>query len=293
VNARARWADMIAIRAVQSSVVVLMAGLAMMMLSLVHAGLSEITRASFYTAAPNIAGPGSGIAPQLFNTVYVLVLTLLICMPFGLLAGIYFAEYAGNGRAANLVRRATETLATLPSIVVGLFGYALFVSATHSNPSRLAAGLSLVVINLPYAVRVSEDALRAVPARVREGSLALGATQWQTITRVLIPAALPSLVTGVILMAGRVFGEAAAVLFTGSAGAITGHANFNLNPFAPGDTLAVDLYIFRIQAEPSAVPDASQYADGVAAFLVIIVMLFNIVARLSGRRLVNRLHGTV
>ena len=290
-NRRARLFDMIAIRTIQGAVVLLVGGLALMILSLVRAGFGELTSAHFYTSAPNIAGPGSGIAPQLFNTLYVLVLTLVICIPVGLLAGIYFAEYAGEGRGANLIRRATETLATLPSIVVGLFGYALFVTATHSHPSRLAAGLSLVVINLPYAVRVSEDALRAVPPTMREGSLALGATRWQTIVRVLIPAALPSLVTGVILMAGRVFGEAAAVLFTGSAGAITNQSNFSLNPLAPGDTLAVDLYVFRIQAEPSAVPDARQYADGVAAFLVLVVLMFNVSARLAGRRLVNKLQG--
>lgn len=288
-NRRARITNagmLAAMRLSVGAVLVLVLGVGAL---LVLQGWGELTRPAFYSSPPNIGGPGSGVGPQLFNTLYILVLSLLITIPLGLGAGIYFAEYARTGRVVDLVRRATETLATLPSIVVGLFGFSLFVTATHSHPSRLAAALSLVVINLPYAVRISEDALRALPPALREGSLALGATRWQTVCRTLLPAALPSLLTGVILMAGRVFGEAAAILFTGSAGAITGSDNYSLNPLLKGDTLAVDLYVFRTQAEPSAVPDARQYADGVAALLVLLVLGFNVAARYGGSRLVRRL----
>ena len=236
---------------------------------------------------------GSGAGPQIFNTFYLLVSTVILTVPTGLAAGIYFAEYAGTGRFVNAVRRATETLATLPSIVVGLFGYALFVQATGSHPSRLAAALALTVIALPYAVRISEDALRSLPATLRESSLALGATRWQTITRVLLPAALPQLVTGVILIAGRCFGEAAAVLFTGTVGTPTDHANYSLNPFLPGDTLAVNLYVFRSQVDPAQVTDASTYADGVAALLILLVLVFNVAARYAARRAVRRLQGAI
>lgn len=287
-NRRARAANagmLVAVRVSVGLVLALVAGIALFLLT---QGWGELTRPAFYTSPPNIGGPGSGVGPQLFNTLYVLVLSLVMTIPVGLGAGIYFAEYAGTGRLVNLVRQATETLATLPSIVVGLFGFSLFVTATHSQPSRLAASLSLVVINLPYAVRITEDALRALPGSLREGSLALGATRWQTVCRTLIPAALPGLITGVILMAGRVFGEAAAILFTGSAGAITGSGNYSLDPLLKGDTLAVDLYVFRTQAEPSAVPDARQYADGVAALLIILVLGFNVAARFGGARVVRR-----
>ncbi len=280
---RLRLQDRIAIGALRGMVLILMALLVWVVVFLAIQGWTELTRFAFYTSTPNISGPGSGVGPQLFNTVYVLVLSMLFTIPLGLAGGIYFAEYAGTGAFTNLLRRASETLATLPSIVVGLFGYALFVQATHSHPSRLAAALSLTVINLPYMVRVSEDALRALPQGLREGSLALGATRSQTIARVLLPAALPALTTGVILTAGRVFGEAAAILFTGSNFSLTSHSNYSLSPLDPGDTLAVDLYVFRTQAEPSAVPDARQYADGVAALLVIIVLVFNVGARLLGR----------
>jgi phosphate transport system permease protein len=285
---RLRIQDRIAIGALRGMVALLLALLLWVVVYLLAQGWSELTRAGFYTRPPNIAGPGSGVGPQLFNTVYVLVLSMLFTVPLGLAGGVFFAEYAGTGPVANLLRRASETLATLPSIVVGLFGYALFVQATNAHPSRLAAALSLTVINLPYMVRVSEDALRALPEGLREGSLALGATRSQTIARVLLPAALPSLLTGVILTAGRVFGEAAAILFTGSNFALTAHSNYSLSPFDAGDTLAVNLYVFRTQAEPSAVPDARQYADGVAALLVIVVLVFNVGARALGRAAVRR-----
>lgn len=290
-NRRARLGNAAALGSMRLAVGLLVALLLWAVVYLVSHGWSELTRPGFYTAPPNIGGPGSGVGPQLFNTAYVLVLSMLLTAPLGLAAGIYFAEFAGSGLVANAARRATETLATLPSIVVGLFGFSLFVQATHSQPSRLAAALSLVVINLPYAVRVSEDALRALPESLREGALALGATRWQAMLRTQLPAALPGLITGIVLVAGRTFGEAAAVLFTGSAGAITGTSNYSVNPLLKGDTLAVDLYVFRTQAEPGAVPDARQYADGVAALLVLLVLGFNLGARLAGRTVVRRLWG--
>jgi len=292
VNRRLRRQNTIAIAVLRGMVGLLVVLLVWIVVQLVTSGWSELTRGGFYTKVPNIGGPGGGVGPQLYNTVYVLILSMLFALPIGLAGGIFFAEYAGTGRLTNLLRRASETLATLPSIVVGLFGYALFVQATHSHPSRLAAALSLTVINLPYVVRISEDALRALPPALREGSLALGATRWQTVSRVLLPAALPALITGAIIAAGRVFGEAAAILFTGSNFSLTAHANYTLNPLDAGDTLAVNLYVFRIQAEPNVVTDARAYADGVAALLVMAVLVFNVGARLLGRAAVRRLQRT-
>jgi phosphate transport system permease protein len=293
VNRRARISNAVAYGAVRSVAALFLGLVACVLVYTVIQGRSELVRGAFYTQPPITDGPGSGAGPQIFNTFYLLVLTLILTVPTGLASGIYFAEYAGTGRLINAVRRATETLATLPSIVVGLFGYALFVQATGSHPSRLAAALALTVISLPYAVRISEDALRSLPPTLRESSLALGATRWQTITRVLLPAALPQLVTGVILIAGRCFGESAAVLFTGTVGTPTAHGNLSLNPFLPGDTLAVDLYVFRSQVEPGTVPDATAYADGVAALLILLVLVFNIAARYVARRVVRRLQGAV
>jgi phosphate transport system permease protein len=293
VNRRARLTNAMAFGAVRTLAVAFVLLVVVVLVYTVIQGRSELARAAFYTSPPSTDRVGSGAGPQIFNTFYLLVSTVILTVPTGLAAGIYFAEYAGTGAFVNAVRRATETLATLPSIVVGLFGYALFVQATHSHPSRLAAALALTVISLPYAVRISEDALRSLPMTLRESSLALGATRWQTITRVLLPAALPQLVTGVILIAGRVFGEAAAVLFTGTVGTPTDHGNYSLNPFLPGDTLAVNLYVFRSQVDPAQVTDAATYADGVAALLILLVLVFNVAARYAGRRAVRRLQGTV
>lgn len=290
-NARARAADRLALLVIRGLALLMVALLAYIVVFLLVRGAAELLSIGFYTNAPNTAGPGGGIGPQLFNTVYILVLSMAMTVPLGLLAGVYFAEYAGSGVVTNAIRRATETLATLPSIIVGLFGYSLFVQATGSKPSRLAAALCLVVINLPYAVRVTEDALRNLPNSLREGSYALGATRWETISRVLFPAALPGLITGVILIAGRAFGEAAAILFAGAAGSITTHGNYGLSPFQAGDTLAVNLYQFRIQADPGVVTDASKYADGIAALLVLLVLFFNLGARALGRYTVRRLQG--
>ena len=292
-NARARRNNAIAFGVIRGLAILFLAVVVAMLVFIVFQGRNELTRGAFYTNVPSTDHAGSGAGPQIFNTFYLLVLTVILTIPSGLAAGIYFAEYAGTGRFVNAVRRATETLATLPSIVVGLFGYALFVKATGTHPSRLAAGLALTVISLPYAVRITEDALRSLPVTLRESSLALGATRWQTITRVLMPAALAQLVTGVILIAGRVFGEAAAVLFTGTVGTPTDHANYSLNPFLPGDTLAVNLFVFRSQVEPGTVPDAQLYSDGLAALLVLLVLIFNIFARYAARRAVRRLQGAM
>ncbi len=292
-NRRARLTNTVGFGAVRILAITFILLVVVVLVFTVFQGRSELGRAAFFTSPPSTDRVGSGAGPQIFNTFYLLVSTVILTVPTGLAAGIYFAEYAGTGKFVNAVRRATETLATLPSIVVGLFGYALFVQATGSHPSRLAAALALTVIALPYAVRISEDALRSLPATLRESSLALGATRWQTITRVLLPAALPQLVTGVILIAGRCFGEAAAVLFTGTVGTPTDHANYSLNPFLPGDTLAVNLYVFRSQVDPAQVTDASTYADGVAALLILLVLVFNVAARYAARRAVRRIQGAI
>lgn len=292
-NRRARVINAVAFNAIRLVAIIFLALVIFVLLDTVFQGRFELTRGAFYTRPPSTDSAGSGAGPQIFNTFYLLALTLIFTLPTGLASGVYFAEYAGTGRMVNAVRRATETLATLPSIVVGLFGYALFVEATGSRPSRLAAALAMTVISLPYAVRITEDALRSLPATLRESSLALGATRWQTITRVLLPAALPQLVTGMILIAGRVFGESAAILFTGTVGTPTDHANYSLNPFLPGDTLAVNLFVFRSQVEPGTVPDATQYADGLAALLILLVLVFNVAARSLARRAVRRLQGAI
>ncbi len=250
----------------------------------------------FLTSPPSNIMAGGGIGPQLFNSVYLLVVSMLITVPIALFGAIYLAEYAKQGPLSSAIRLSLETLASLPSIVVGLFGLLVFVNFAHLGYSVLAGALALTVLNLPAMVRISEEALRAIPRELREASLALGAGDWETIRRVVLPAAFPSLLTGLILVAGRVFGEAAALLYTaGMSSPDISFAQLDLtSPRSPwnllraGETLAV--HIWKVNSE-GVVPDVRRVADGSAAVLVLVVLLFNLGARWVGRRMSRRMTG--
>lgn len=248
----------------------------------------------FLTSPPSNMAAGGGIGPQLFNSFYLLVLSMVITGPIGLLAGIYLAEYAKSGLIVRVIRTCIETLASLPSIIVGLFGLIVFVNMTGWGFSLIAGAFALSVINLPFVVRVTEESLGNVLKEYKEGSLALGATPWQTIVKVLLPTAFPGLITGFVISAGRIFGEAAALLYT--AGMSSTRLNFGrifstsatspLNPFRPAETLAV--HIWKVNSE-SIIPDVRSVADGSAAVLIIVVLIFNLTARWLGRRMQKRL----
>lgn len=250
----------------------------------------------FLLSGPKFAQAGGGIGPQLFDSVYLLVMAMGITIPVGLAAGVYMAEYARPGKLTDTLRLCIETLASLPSIVIGLFGLIIFVNLTGWGYTLFGGALAVAVLNLPVATRISEDAIRNVPQTIREASYALGATRWQTITRVMLPAALPGLLTGFIMTAGRAFGEAAALLYTaGMSTPVLDYANLDpfsgsspLNPFRPGATLAV--YIWKVNSE-GLVPDARAIADGASAVLVLAILAFNLGARYLGVCLNNRLAG--
>ncbi|MBP3039600.1 phosphate ABC transporter permease PstA [Bacillaceae bacterium Marseille-Q3522] len=241
----------------------------------------------FLTTPSSSHRAGAGIRDQLFNSFYLLLLTMIITVPLGVGGGIYMAEYARPGKITGAIRSCIEVLASLPSIVIGLFGLLMFVRLTGWGYSILGGALALTVFNLPVMVRVTEDALRAVPNDQKEASLALGVTHWHTIKTVLIPAAFPSILTGAILASGRVFGEAAALLFTsGLSAPRLDYTNWNpfdnnspLNIFRPAETLAVHIFSVNSQA---VLPDAREIANGTSALLVISVLLFNLLARWVG-----------
>lgn len=248
----------------------------------------------FITSPPQSIRAGGGIGPQIFNSFYILILTMSISIPIGLLGGIYLAEYAGRSKLAEGIRVAIETLTSLPSIVVGLFGLLVFVNITGWGYSLMSGALALTVFNLPFLVRVSEESINGVSRELAAGSLALGATKWQTIWAVIIPSAFPSLVTGIIITSGRVFGEAAALLYTaGMSSPALDFTNWNifspsspLNPFRPAETLAV--HIWKVNSE-GIIPDVRRVADGSAAVLVMVVLAFNFCARWLGRLIYRRL----
>ena len=242
----------------------------------------------FITSPPSFSEAGGGIGPQLFNSLYLVVLSLIISVPIGLAAGIYLAEYAKPNRLTNVIRFCIEALASLPSIVIGLFGMLVFVTLTGWKFTLMGGALSVSILNLPVLARISEDSIRSVHPSIKEASLALGATHWQSILKVILPSAIPGLITGIIVTSGRVFGEAAALLYTaGMSSPQLDFTNFNpfsykspLNPFRPAETLAV--YIWKVNSE-GLVPDARQIADGASAVLIIAVFIFNIAARFTGR----------
>ncbi|UPM54791.1 phosphate ABC transporter permease PstA [Gottfriedia acidiceleris] len=249
----------------------------------------------FLFGKPSNIQAGGGIGPQLFNSFYILVLTLIISVPIGVGAGIYMAEYAKPGRFLNFLRLCIETLASLPSIVVGLFGLLVFVTMTGWGYTLIGGALAISILNLPGLTRVSETALLNVPKTSKEGSLGLGATKWQTITKISIPTAIPQLITGIILAAGRIFGEAAALIYTaGLTTPILNNAaplNTPMNPFnifRPAETLTV--HIWKLNSE-GIVPDAQSIATKSAAVLIVMILLFNLFARLFAKFLNRRFTG--
>ncbi|UVI28507.1 phosphate ABC transporter permease PstA [Paenibacillus spongiae] len=230
---------------------------------------------SFLHGLPSEIDPGGGIGPMLFNSFYVLIISLLISIPLGMSAGIYLAEFAPNNKFIGFVRICVEGLASVPSIIFGLFGIAIFVEAFEVGLTILGGAVSLAFLNLPVLTRVTEEAIRAVPSEMKNASFALGATHLQTIRRVLIPVALNGIITGICLVAGRAFGESAVIILT--AGVSTSGEMWDFSLFSPGATLAVHLWYVQSEA---IVPDASEIADKAAAVLVFVVLLINVLFRL-------------
>lgn len=230
-----------------------------------------------------------GIGNQLFNTVYLVFWALLISVPLGVLAGIYMAEYAGDTKLTRFIRVCIESLSSLPSIVIGLFGYLVFILMTGARWNLFAGALAVSILSLPSVTTTTEDAMRSLPKSYKAGSMALGATHWVTIVKVLLPACTPRIVTGVILAAGRGFGEAAALLYTAGQSTRIVWKNWNLslatcplNPFRPGETLALHIWVMR--TEGALNPNSEKIANFSAAVLVIIVLAFSMTARyLAGR----------
>ena len=234
-----------------------------------------------------------GIATQLFDSFCMLIITLVISLPISLGAAIFFVEYAPDNWITSAASTAIETLSSLPSIVVGMFGSLFFVVVLGWGISIIAGALALTMFNIPILVRVIQQALEDVPRSQRDASLAMGLTRWETTLNVLLPAAMPAIVTGVVISAGRVFGEAAALIFTsGSAAVRLNFASVNpaspTNPwniFRPAETLAV--HIWKLKMEPSPGNDAIVW--GTAAVLIVCVLLFNVLARVLGKALARRL----
>ncbi len=242
----------------------------------------------FLVSPPSELRAGGGIGPEIFNSFYILILTLLFTTPIATAGGVYLQEYARPGLFTNVVQFCAESLATIPSIVMGLFGLLIFVTYLHWQFTAIGGALTLTILNLPALMRVTQEALQSVPKTYREGSMALGATRWQTISRVVLPSAIASLTTGVVLIAGRIFGETAALIFTAGVSVSAGRSAYDFGLFHQAETLSVHLWYTHSEG---LIPDGTAVGNGSALVLLVMVLLFNISARLLGRRLSRRLTG--
>ena len=259
------------------------------------AGLPHINW-HFLTGAAQSFRAGGGIGTQLFNSLYLLILSMLVSIPLAIGIAIYLSEYTVNQKLTNLISSAIEVLSSLPSIVVGLFGFLIFVVHFHFSFSILSGALTLTIFNLPLLVRSITDALQTVSLNQREAGLALGLSRLETVIHVIIPECLPAIITGIILAAGRVFGEAAALIYTaGQSAPPLDFTNWNvlslsspLNFMRPAETLAV--HIWKVNSE-GLIPDASAVSAGSSLVLVIVVLLFNLAARYLGGKLYKHLTG--
>jgi phosphate transport system permease protein len=225
----------------------------------------------FLTAMPRSGMREGGILPAIIGTFYLTIGTAIFSVPLGIAAAVYLSEYAADNRWTRLIRLAIINLAGIPSVVYGLFGLGLFVLFLNFGTSILAASLTLSIMTLPVIISTAEEALRAVPQGFRTVSFSLGATRWQTIRRIVLPQALPGILTGVILGLERAAGETAPILFTGAA--------FFL-PRLPGSvfdaTMALPYHLFVISTQVPEMPIQIQY--GTALVLLVFVLGMNIIA---------------
>ncbi len=227
------------------------------------------------STAPSYLSDRIGILPDLLNTLYIVIATLLIVLPLGVGAAIYLTEYATNRRVIGVIEYAAETLSGIPSIIYGLVGMLFFCQFLNMKTSLLAGALTLVIMNLPTIMRTTQESLKTVPQSYREGAFGLGAGKWRVIRTVVLPGCVDGVITGCILSAGRILGESAALLFTaGFAHALNG---FFDGLSSAGATLTVALYVYAKEQGQFDV------AFAIAAILMILTLLINGAAMLVER----------
>ena len=251
----------------------LTAGLTLFLMVYVLAkGIPHITW-ELLSTKPSYLADRIGILPDILNTLYIIIYTLILVLPLGVGAAIYLTEYAHNKKIVAVIEYAAETLSGIPSIIYGLVGMLLF--SNNMGTSLLAGALTLVIMNLPTIMRTTQESLKTVPQSYREGAFGLGAGKWRTIRTVVLPSCVDGIVTGCILSIGRILGESAALLFT--AGSAHMLYNFFEGMHNAGATLTVALYFYAKESSDTGVVFA------IAAILMLLTMLINLIADLVGR----------
>ena len=234
---------------------------------------------SFLTNVTSVLQGTAGIAGNFVNTLYMVVMTLAVAVPFGIGAAIYLNEYARPGRVVRLIEFTTETLAWIPSILFGLFGMVFFGTTLGLGYSILTGALTLALMVLPLITRNTQEALKAVPEAYRSGAFGMGAGKWYMIRTILLPAAMPGIVTGILLSVGRILGESAALLFTAGSGYFLPRSfgGWFRKLSESGGTLTVQLYLSMSKAQYSV-------AFGIAAVLLCMVLGINFLVRMLAKK---------
>lgn len=248
---------------------------------ILYRGIPHITL-EFLTQKPSLVRGTIGILPNILNTIYIILITLVIVLPIGVGAAIYLNEYAKNKKIVRIIELATETLSGIPSIIYGLVGMLIFVQFASLGTSLIAGGLTLVIMTLPTVIRTTQESLKTVSNGYREGSLALGAGKWYMIRTVVLPSAIDGIVTGCILSIGRIVGESAALLFTaGMANEVLGLAD-SVKPGNAGSTLTVALYMYAKERGEFEV------AFAIASILLMLTFIINMSAKITAKILKQR-----
>jgi phosphate transport system permease protein len=222
----------------------------------------------FLTQVPREAMTKGGVAPAIVGTFYLILGALAVSLPLGLACAIYLCEYSPKGFVVNIIRMGINNLAGVPSVVFGLFGLAVFVKFFGFGVSILAGSLTLGILVLPVIISSIQEALLAVPQSLREASLALGASHWQTIKRIVLPTALPGILTGVILSVGRIAGETAPILFTAATFYMRGYPKSIFS-----EVMALPYHIYALMTEGTHPQEQTQIAYGCALILLVLVLL--------------------
>lgn len=234
----------------------------------------------FLTTEESVLNDTVGILPAIYNTLFVIFVSLVIVLPLGVGAAIYLTEYAKSRRLVTAIEYATETLAGIPSIIYALVGVILFCTALGLEKTLIAGSLTLVIMTLPTIIRTTQESLKTVPQSYREGSLGLGSGKWHMIRTVVLPSSVDGIVTGCILAVGRIVGESAALLFTAGMGSVVN--NFFDALTTSSGTLSVALYVYVNENGDV------QSALAVAAVLMVITLVINLLASVAGSRLKNK-----
>ena len=243
-------------------------------------GLPHVTW-EFLSTEPSYINDTIGILPNIANTIYIVVVTLIIILPLGVGAAVYLTEYAKNQKLVAAIEFATETLTGIPSIIFGLVGMLFFCELLGLQASLLAGSLTLVIATIPTIIRTTQESLKTVPQSYREASLGLGAGKWHMIRTVVLPSSIDGIVTGCILAIGRIVGESAALLFTAGMGMSMNNFFGSVSNFmhSSGSSLTVALYVYaRERAE-------FDVAFAIAAILMLLTLIINLAASLVGRKL--------